>query len=58
MNRQLVVNQQPAENQQIETLVDVPNIQTDFVDSNEDGVRVWASISVLRTCFLMLFCDL
>ena len=52
------LNQQPVENQRIETLVDVPNIQTEFMDSNEDGAGVWALISVLRTCFLMLFCNL
>ncbi|KAI9185200.1 hypothetical protein LWI28_005244 [Acer negundo] len=34
------LNQQPAENQRTKTLVDVPDIQTEFVDSNEDGARI------------------
>ncbi|KAK0581421.1 hypothetical protein LWI29_013607 [Acer saccharum] len=40
LNQQLVVNQQPAENKRTETLVDVPDIQTEFVDSNKDGARI------------------
>ncbi|KAK3198888.1 hypothetical protein Dsin_022303 [Dipteronia sinensis] len=40
LNQHIVVNQQPAENQQTETSVDVPDIQTEFVDSNEVGEGV------------------
>ncbi|KAK2658864.1 hypothetical protein Ddye_005397 [Dipteronia dyeriana] len=46
LNHQLVMNQQPTWNQNAETPVDVPDIQTEFVDNNEVGEGIMTRESI------------